>query len=193
VTATVTQSVFSLAATTPAAVNPGAPATSTITVSTANGYAGTVTITCALTSYPPGATDMPTCSNGNATVTLTSTTATGTATFTVGTTAASASLVWPQLGPGRGWDGAGSGAILALLVFLGIPAKRRSWRSLIGMLVLIVALGSVAACGGGGGGGGSTGPSNPGTTAGTYTFTVTGTGSPSITPIPTTTFTLTVN
>ena len=190
---TVTQSVFSLAATTPAAVNPGAAATSTVTVSTANGYAGTATITCALTSYPPGATDVPTCSNGNATVTLTSTTATGTATVTVGTTAASASLAWPQLGPGRGWDGAGSGAILALLVFLGIPARRRSWRSLIGMLVLMVALGSVAACGGGGGGGGSTGPSNPGTTAGTYTFTVTGTGSPSITPIPTTTFTLTVN
>jgi hypothetical protein len=193
VTATVTQSVFSLAATTPATVNPGAPATSTITVSTATGYAGTVTITCALTSYPSGATDVPTCSNGNATVTLTSTTATGTATVTVGTTAASASLAWPQLGPRRGWDGTGSGAILALLVFLGIPARRRSWRSLIGMLVLMVALGSMAACGGSGGGGGSTGPSNPGTTAGTYTFTVTGTGSPSITPIPTTTFTLTVN
>ena len=62
------------------------------------------------------------------------------------------------------------------------------------MLALLIALGSLAACGGGGGsssnGGGT---KNPGTTAGAYTFTVTGSGSPAITPAPTTTFILTVN
>jgi uncharacterized repeat protein (TIGR03803 family) len=190
---TVAQSVFSMAATTPAAVNPGSGTTSTITVSTANGYAGTATITCALTSSPVGAVQLPTCSNGSSTVTLSSTTTTGTATVSVGTTAPTTAMLQPGQGRGKGWPGAGGGAILALLLFLGIPARRRSWRSLIGMLVLMVALGSTAACGGSGGGGGGGGTPIPGTSAGTYTFTVTGTGSPSITPVPTTTFTLTVN
>jgi hypothetical protein len=66
---------------------------------------------------------------------------------------------------------------LAGILLFGIPARRRSWRTMLGMLVFFVALsGGVLACGGGGsgsGGGGGTG--NPGTTAGTYTVTVTGT------------------
>jgi len=110
------------------------------------------------------------------------------------TTAASAALAYPKLpgrGNGRGLFGAGGGAVLAFLVFLGIPARRRSWRSMLGLLVLMTALGSLAACGGGGGGGGGGG--NPGTMAGTYTFTVTGTGNPTVTPPPTATFTVTVN
>jgi hypothetical protein len=99
-------------------------------------------------------------------------------------------LVLPNpSGKGKGWVGAGGGAVLAFLLFLGIPSGRRSWKSMLGVLILMVALGSLAGCGGGGGGG----TSNPGTTAGTYTFTVTATGSPAVTPAPTTTFTLTVN
>jgi hypothetical protein len=111
----------------------------------------------------------------------------------VTTTAASSSeLVYPRLGgKGSGWTGAGGGAVLAFLVFLGIPARRRSWRSMLGVLVLMVALGSPAGCGGGGGGGGGGG--NTGTTAGNYTFTVTGTGNPSQSTGNTTTFSVTVN
>jgi hypothetical protein len=114
----------------------------------------------------------------------------------VDTTAASTSeLVRPQIGPGRvgsgkGWLGAGSGAVLALILFFGIPARRRSWRSMLGMVVLMAILGTMAGCGGGGGGGGS---KNPGTTAGTYTFTVTATGTPAQSSGNTTTFTVTVN
>jgi trimeric autotransporter adhesin len=100
-------------------------------------------------------------------------------TFTIGTYApVTASLARPKL-PGGGntkeWLGAGSGAILALLVFFGIPARRRSWRNMLSILVVMVAIGTLASCGGGStnGGGGGGGQSDPGTTAGTYTYTVT--------------------
>jgi hypothetical protein len=181
---TVTQSIYALAATTPATIAPGGTATSTVTVSSANGYSGTVTLSCALTTYPNGATGLPTCSGVNTTQSVGGTGAT----FTVYTAGASSALIWPKLGNGKGWLGAGGGAVLAFLMFLGIPARRRSWRSMLGVLAVMAALGSLAGCGGGGGGGG-----NSGTTAGSYTFTVTGSGIPAVTPAPTTTFTVTVN
>ena len=106
-------------------------------------------------------------------------------------------MVYPKMpGKGSGWAGAGGGAVLAFLVFLGIPARQRSWRQMLGVLVLMAAPGSLAACGGGGGGGsggGGGGGGIAGTTLGTYTFTVTGTGSPLISPTPSSTFTVTVN
>jgi len=158
----------------PTTIAPGSTSTATVTVSSANGYAGTVTLTCVLTS-PTILTDPPTCSGGSSTVTLNSTTTSGTATITVYTTAASsAALVYPKLpGKGRGLFGAGSGALLAMLLFFGIPARRRSWRSMLGILVLMAALGTLSACGSGTA---TTTQSNPGTSAGTYSFTVTGTG-----------------
>jgi hypothetical protein len=180
---------FTLSASTPAAIAPGAPATLTVTVSTTTGYVGTVTLTCALTSSPTGATDLPICSSGSSTVTLTSGATTGTATVTVTSTGASSELVLPYVGgKGRGW--AGGGTVLALLVLLVIPERWRSWRAMLSVLALMVALGSLTACAGGSGGSTS---SNQGTTAGSYTFTVSGTGNPSVTPAPTTTFTLTVD
>src|ERR1019366_8430172 len=73
------------------------------------------------------------------------------------------------------WYAAGSAALACILLF-GIPARRRSWRTMLGMLVFLVSLtGGVLACGGGGGSTGGGGTSNPGTTAGTYTVTITGT------------------
>jgi len=196
-TVTVTQSVFTLAASVPAAIaSPGGSTTSTVTVSTTTGYSGSVTLTCALTSYTPStAIYLPSCSGG--TVTLSSGVTTGNATMIVTTTAASAEMVYPKMpGKGSGWAGAGGGAVLAFLVFLGIPARQRSWRQMLGVLVLMAAPGSLAACGGGGGGGsggGGGGGGIAGTTLGTYTFTVTGTGSPLISPTPSSTFTVTVN
>ncbi|MGH9607892.1 MAG: protease pro-enzyme activation domain-containing protein [Terracidiphilus sp.] len=193
---------FAIAAATPAAVSPGSSTTSALTVTASNGYAGTVTFVCSLKTSPSGAQDPPGCTVSG-TVTLTSSSASGTATATVTTTAASTSaLVYPRIGRkisnGRGLAGAAGGALLSLLVFFGIPARRRKWLSMLGMFVVMVALGSLAGCGGGGsggggGGGGGGGTSNPGTTAGQYVFTVTGTGSPSVTPQPTQTFTVTVN
>jgi hypothetical protein len=81
-------------------------------------------------------------------------------------------MVHPQL-PGEPWYAAG-GATLACLLLFGIPARRRSWRTVLGGMTLFVALSSgIFACGGGGGGGNNCIP-NSGTTAGTYTITVTG-------------------
>ena len=183
---TVNVSAFTLAASAAAAISsPGGTSSSTITVTSTNGYTGTVTLGCILTNYTAGDIDLPTCTIPSAAVA-----AGGTATASVTTTSASAELAYPKMdGRGRGWAGAGGGAVLALLLFLGIPARRRSWRTMVGMVVLMVMLGSLAGCGGGGGS--TTTPT--GTTPDTYTFTVTGTGSPAVTPAPTITFSVTVN
>jgi len=185
---TVTQSTFALAATTPSAISRGSSATSTITWTTTNNYAANVTLsTCTLNAGSPSNTsaDTPRC-------TLTSaafgTAGSGTATVTTSAATKSA-LQKPQIG---GWGEAGSGALLAVLVFLGIPARRRGWRAMAGMLGLLFVLGGFAACGGGGSGGGG-GTSDPGTTSGAYIFTVKATGGDPAATTSTTTFTVTVN
>ena len=186
---------FTVTASSPSAISPGNTADSTVTVSAGTtGYAGSVALSCTLTTSPSGASDLPTCSMTGSPVTLTSNITSTTATAVVSTTAATAKLEVPLINNGKGWLGAGSGAILALLVFFGIPARRRSWRSMLTILVAMVALGALASCGGSSSsnsGGGS--PSNPGTTAGSYTFTVTGTGTPSVSGTPSGTFTVSVN
>ena len=117
--------------------------------------------------------------------------------FTIGTTAAkAAALSYPKV-TRKPYNGtAGSVAALFSPSFLSwIPARRRAWRQMLGILVLVAALGALSSCGGGGsgGGGGGGGSSDPGTTAGTYTFTVQATGSPTVTPAVSTTFIITVN
>jgi hypothetical protein len=149
-------------------VTPGATTgnTSTITVTPTNGFTGPVNLGC---SISPIAANYPaTCSFSPASVAISGTSA-ATSTLTVTTTAASSSaLTHPKL-PGEPWYAAG-GATLACLLLFGIPARRRSWRALLGMLALLALLsGGFLACGGGSsGGGGSTG-----TTPGNYSITVT--------------------
>jgi hypothetical protein len=192
-TVNVSQSTYALSATTPSSINRGSTATSTITgTASSNSYTGSVTATgCSLTAAPTGAAYTPYC-NATGTITYTAGTPSGSITATVTTTAASAELVYPKLGNGKGWLGAGSGALLALLVFFGVPARRRSWRAILGMVFLLAALASLSACGGGGAsGGGSSGI--PGTTSGAYTFTLTGTGTDILKTTATTTFIVTVN
>jgi subtilase family serine protease len=181
------------------AISPGSTATSTITVAGTGGYTGSVTLTCTLQSGGPSnqSGDAPGCSiTSGSPVSLSAGTTSGQATATVTTTAAVANLVYPKIGNGKGWLGAGSGAVLAVLVFFGIPARRRSWRSMLGILVAMIALGALSGCGGssgGGGGGGGGGTTNPGTTAGTYTFTVTSSSTNPVTSAPGGTFTVSVN
>jgi hypothetical protein len=112
-------------------------------------------------------------------VSITGTTA-GTATLTISTTAATTGiLVYPVRPEGR-WYSAGGAALACILLFC-VPVRRRSWRTMFGMLALFFALaGGIFACGGGGGGsggggGGGGGGSISGTTSGAYTITVTGT------------------
>jgi hypothetical protein len=153
--------------------------TSTITLTPANGLSGSVTLTATITSSPSGAQDLPTVSFGSTSPVSIAGTAAVTATLTITTTAPStATLVRPAL-PGIHWYQ--GGAALACLLLFGIPARRRRFRALLGMLAFLMFLaGGVISCGGGGsggggGGGGGTGPTNPGTTPGAYLITVTGT------------------
>ncbi len=190
-TVTVTQSTYTLAGTTPASISRGSPATSTITWTTTNNYSANVTLgTCTLNTGSPtnSAGDTPKC-----TVSTTAFGSSGSGTATVSTTAATTAALKRLAFPGLAVTG--SGAILALMVFFGIPARRRSWRAMLGMLVLLLALGSVAACGGGGGSssGGGGGTSDPGTASGKYVFTVNSTGGDPAKTTGTTTFTVTVN
>lgn len=198
---TVTESTFTLTPGSPSSssVTPGQSATVAVAVAPVAGYTGTVSLSCAQSSTTATGGDGTACTgSGNSQVNLA--TCSGSScnvTFTISTYAPqTAALERPQVpGSGKGgWLGAGGGAVLALLVFFGIPSRRKSWQSMLGILVATVSIGFMASCGGGvsnGGGGG--GQSDPGTTAGTYTYTVTATPSPSVSPVVTTTFTVTVN
>jgi hypothetical protein len=197
-TVTVGQSTFTLnnpvVAVNPTSVNAGTSSSATVTMAAVGGYTGTVTLSCAQTSTTATGGDGATCTGGGtlSPVTLSSTTTSGTVKFTIGTTAKIGALAYPKvLNNDKGW--LSGGAVLAFLVFLGIPARRRAWRQMLGMLILIAALAGLSSCGGGSVNSGGGGNTDPGTTSGTYTFTVQATGSPTVTPAVTTTFTVTVN
>ena len=151
-------------------MNPGLVAMSTITVTPAGGFTGSVTLTAALTSSPGGAQSVPTLSfSGNSTVSITGAAA-GTATLMIGTTPANCA-------PGNvvdlrvRWYPPGAAALACLLLF-SIPIRRRSWRTTLAMLAILVTLaGGMLACGGGSSGRNCP----PATTAGNYIVTVTGT------------------
>jgi hypothetical protein len=164
--------------------------TTTITVMPSGGFTGNATLTAAIASGPTGATDPPAFSFGaTSPVTITGA-SNGTGTLTVTTTAATTGTLVRPKSNGARWYEAG-GTALACLLFFGIPARRRRWRSMLRIFVLIALLaGGLVSCGGSSGGSGGGGTGNPGTTTGSYTITVTGT-SGSI--AQTTTVTLTVN
>jgi hypothetical protein len=164
--------------------------TSTITLTPSGGFTGSVALTAAVTSSPAGASDTPTLSFGSTSPVSISGTAAGTATLTIFTTAPSSAALIVPARPGIRWYN--GGAALACFLLFGVSARRRRrWRTMLGLLVLLAFLaGSVLSCGGGGsGGGGGGGNSNPGTTPGAYTVTVTGT-SGSITATGTVTLTV---
>jgi uncharacterized repeat protein (TIGR03803 family) len=159
-------------------VNPGATSgnTSTLTVTPVGGFTGSVVLTAAVTSYPVGAQDLPTFSFGSTSPVVISGNSAGTATLTISTTAAtSGSLAYPMHPGVRRFTASGAGLALALLLGMGIPVRRRSWRTRLVLIIFIVTLiGGLLACGGGSGGGGG-GGGNSGTTPGTYSVTITGT------------------
>jgi len=185
---------YSLSAT-PATVSvAGGSASSSLTLTGFGGYTGTVTASCVISGAPSGAVELPTCSAG-APVSLNGTTTSGTILLTVNTTAPVASLHRdPRQLPGQ-WKEAAGALTLALMLFFGIPARRKSWRSMVGMLALMAGLmagmGSLTGCGGG------SSPVKitpmPGTTPGLYEVTVTATGNDAKTTQEMTRFNLTVN
>jgi hypothetical protein len=182
---------FSLAGTA-VSIAPGATTgnTSTITLTPAGGFTGSVTMTAVLATSPAGAIDPPTLSFGSTSPISITGTSGGTAALTIATTASTTPPcnAANQVKPRMPWYA--GGAALACLILIGIPARRRRWQSLLGILLLSVALcGGVLACGGSGGSTACAGPTSSGTTAGTYTITVTGTSGADV---ATSTVTLTV-
>jgi FG-GAP-like repeat/Chitobiase/beta-hexosaminidase C-terminal domain len=149
--------------------------TSAITVTPTGGFTGSVTLTAAITSSPAGAQYPPTLSFGSTNPVTISGTTNGAATLSIATTAATTTASADPKRPGLPWRAAG-GAVLACILIVGIPARRRRWQALLGMVALLVTFtGGVLACGGGGNaGGGGGGKSISGTTPGVYTITVTG-------------------
>jgi hypothetical protein len=166
---------LSAASATPATISPGGASTAAISVVPANGYTGTVTLSCAVTSAVTFTASQATCSFGSGSPVTISSSANGTATMTFSTVASSAALsggfkmfysVWVPL-PG-----------LAIFGLFGSGTSRRKKlvrKKLLGLLLLWIVVASLItlpACGGGsssGGGGGGT----SGTPAGTYTMTIT--------------------
>lgn len=144
--------------------------TSTVTITPANGFTGAVSLSCKVTSTPTGAIQPPTCSIP-ASVTVSGASAvTTTLTVTTSAPSSSSSLAYPLKNV---FTAVGGSALACVLIFT-IPARRKSWRAILGLIVFAIAISSVIGCGGGSsnsGGGGSVG----GTTTGSYVITVTGT------------------
>jgi hypothetical protein len=168
---TITSPGFSITGTA-VSLAPGATTgnTATITLTPSNGFTGVISLTCAITPTAPS--DPATCSMP-ASATISSSTA-QTVTLTVNTTPATSALN----GTRRFFRPLVGGTALACILLVGIPARRRRWSSILGILVLLFFIvGGALGCGGSGngGGGGGGGGGNPGTTLGPYVITVTGT------------------
>ena len=113
-----------------------------ITTTSEGGYTGTVNFTCALETKTSTATP-PECAMYPASETLT---AGGTASpqmliFGKGTKLPSGTSASNNVR----WLGAGS-AVLAFGLLIGIPARRRQWRSILSAVLLLVAVASFSAC-----------------------------------------------
>jgi Pro-kumamolisin, activation domain/Bacterial Ig-like domain (group 3) len=167
--------------------SPGSTSTTQLITATGTpGFAGTVTLSAAVTATPSGAVDSPTCSFGApdsnftapSTITLSAASETGTATMSCASTAASEIVFRPTTRPsGRAWSLVGVAiSLVCLFILLTVPKDRR-WRfAPLAILFLVVAAAGVS-CGGSSTSGGGGGVTNPGTTLGNYTVTVTATPS----------------
>jgi Abnormal spindle-like microcephaly-assoc'd, ASPM-SPD-2-Hydin len=157
---------------------PGGTATDAITISSAQGFSGTVNLTCAVNFQGTGtATDPPTCTvtpaSGQVTADTPLTAMLSVSTTASGSTSPSAAIDLPQ-NPVHGGSGRAllpASISFAALLFAGFLPRRR-WREM--GFVILLALGCTLTVIGCGGGSKST-SSNTGTTAGTYQVVVTAT------------------
>jgi trimeric autotransporter adhesin len=159
-------------------IGPGATTgnTGTISVVGTNGFAGTVNLSCAITTSLTNVNDVPTCGLNPNSVAISGTAAQASV-LTVTTTAASSAenQMKKLFGPLTG------GMTLAWVVIFAVPRRQRHRLTMWALLLLSVFVGTIGCAGGSGGGGGRVGGGggegggNSGTTAGTYTITVTGT------------------
>jgi hypothetical protein len=156
---------FALSSTAVSIAPPGATGTSTITVTPAGGFTGSVTLACAITSSPSGAIDPPTCSPAQPAAI--SGAQPVTAMLTINTTKAGTAALHNPFE--RLLTLGGGGTVLALLFFC-LPLRRRKWQALLGLVLFAFAAIAASGCGGNT----TLTPTQTGTTAGNYTITVTG-------------------
>jgi hypothetical protein len=146
---------------------PGQSGTSMLTLTPSNGFGGSVSLTCALTSGAVSSYN-PTCSIPSS-VSI-SGTAAQTASITVSTTASTTAnvrkrtAVLTELG--------GGGIVFAGVLIIFVPLRRKLWLPMFCFVSLGAALLTIGCSAGGGRIGPGSGSS--GTPAGTYTFTITG-------------------
>jgi subtilase family serine protease len=158
-----TQATYTLGGTPVTIASPGVMGTSTVTVTSVNGFNGTVTLNCT----PPASADLITCS---ITPSVTLSGASAPATLTINTTAAHA-VLGNNHPSGMGWFAVSGGGLLAGVLVLGIPSRRRKATAVFGMVLLSFAVTGIGC--GGGSSSSNMGPLNPGTPAGSYKVVVT--------------------
>jgi Beta-propeller repeat/Fibronectin type III domain len=148
------QPSFSISATTPAAVSPGSSATSTVTLTSLNGYSSPVNLTCTVTG---AGSPLPACSATSfATNPLTPTSGGVTTTLTITTTGSSGAIFRPKNFYYAMWL-----PITGLSLFVGVifSSSRARRKTLFGF-VIIGAAGAglllMPACGGSSSSGGGT-------------------------------------
>jgi pimeloyl-ACP methyl ester carboxylesterase len=126
-------------------VTPGATTgnTLTITVTPSGGFTGSVALTAVITSSPTSAQYPPTLSFGSTSPVSIGGSNAGTATLTVYTTAATSASIANPVRRGFPWYTEG-GAALACILLIGIPTRRRRWRTMLGALALLVTLTAVS-------------------------------------------------
>ncbi len=139
-------------------------------VATSNGgYAGTIDYHCELTSAPSGST-APLCAMNPKTEDLTANGEIRNVILIFGQGSKlppGLTLGSIQRGSGIGTKLAIGGATLACCLFFGIPARRRGWKAILSLLMILVSLGAVSGCA----------KRDKFITAGQYTYLVTGTDS----------------
>jgi hypothetical protein len=146
--------------------------TTSIAVTPAGGFTGSVALSCAVSSSPAGAVDPVTCSLSPASVGVSSA-ASVSSTLTISSTAPTTTTA--SLGRSRELMRGFGGTVLTFACVLLVPAKRRKTLTRLALLVAGVVIITVTGCSSGGsskGSGGGTTPV-PGTTAGAYAVTVT--------------------
>jgi len=171
---TVSVATLALSITKASSVSPGSSTSATATLYAGNTFTGTIDLSCALTSAPAGAQSLPTCSLKPASIAFQDGGST-TVTVTMDTTGASSNASNNALlgsYPKRLWPLGDGGALVAAVVLLGLPGRRRRTLWMLALLVAAVAIGASGCGGGGSAGTGGSGPS--GTTPGNYVFTVSG-------------------
>jgi hypothetical protein len=154
---------FSLSGTAITIASGGGTGTSTITILPSGGFTGQVSLTCAVTNSPAQAFDVPTCKVTQPPAISGSESAT--AMLTVNTVGATNSTAHSSL------LSFGGGTTLAALFIFCLPRRRRTWGTLLGLLVCFGLIAATTAC--------SNVPQtlnsqSSGTTAGDYSITVTG-------------------